>query len=148
MLETGLVDLLRRAGAGARMDREGIVHNGCWLSNEGQMFRVDFDKACGRQVMVYGQTEATRDLYEAQNVVGATILRDVADVKLHNLTSDAPSAAWSVMGPTARRALLKKAADKMGVSPPGPTLVSDHRVFDAPIFSIVGAGLGGKGGCG
>lgn len=102
VLETGLVDLLRRAGAGARMDREGIVHDGCWLSNEGQMFRVDFHEACGRQVMVYGQTEVTRDLYEAQDAIGATIMHEVEDVKLHDLTSDTPYVTFSKDGATTR----------------------------------------------
>ncbi|MDP3338781.1 4-hydroxybenzoate 3-monooxygenase [Frigidibacter sp.] len=86
VLETGAADLLREAGAGTRMDREGVLHDGCHLSSNGRMFHVDFKQACGRQVMVYGQTEVTRDLYEAQDAIGATILHDVEDVVLHDLT--------------------------------------------------------------
>lgn len=98
VLETGLVDLLRRAGAGARMDREGHVHDGCWWSNEGQMFRVDFHETCGKQVMVYGQTEVTRDLYEVQDAIGATIVHEAEGVALHDLTTDAPYVTYTKDG--------------------------------------------------
>jgi p-hydroxybenzoate 3-monooxygenase len=90
VLETGTVDLIRAAGAGARMDREGQLHDGCHLSSNGRMFHVDFKSACGKQVMVYGQTEVTKDLYDAQDAIGATILHDAEDVALHGLTTDAP----------------------------------------------------------
>lgn len=86
VLETGTTDLLREAGAGARMDAEGQLHDGCHLSSNGRMFRVNFKAACNRQVMVYGQTEVTRDLYAAQDAIGATILHEVEDVALHDLT--------------------------------------------------------------
>ena len=94
VLETGLVDMLRSAGAGERMDREGHVHDGCWWSNEGQMFRLDFHATCGKQVMVYGQTEVTRDLYDAQDTMGATIVHGVEGVGLHDLITDAPYVSY------------------------------------------------------
>ena len=94
VLESGTVDLLRRAGAGARMDREGLVHDGCFLASNGAMFRVDFDAACGKHVMVYGQTEVTRDLYEAQDAIGATIIHNAEDVALHDLQSPTPRVSW------------------------------------------------------
>jgi p-hydroxybenzoate 3-monooxygenase len=98
VLETGLVELLRAAGAGARMEREGVLHDGCLLSSNGEMFRVDFKQSCGRQVMVYGQTEVTRDLYEAQDAIGATILHGVEDVVLHDLTTGAPYVTFTHEG--------------------------------------------------
>lgn len=98
VLETGLVNLLREAGAGDRMDREGILHDGCHLSSHGEMFRIDFKESCGRQVMVYGQTELTRDLYEAQDAIGATILHEVENVVLHDLTSGAPYVSFTHEG--------------------------------------------------
>jgi p-hydroxybenzoate 3-monooxygenase len=90
VLEDGLVALLRKAGVGDRMDREGHLHDGCQWASDGRMFRVDFRESIGRQVMVYGQTEVTRDLYAAQDAIGATILHEVEDVVLHDLTTDAP----------------------------------------------------------
>lgn len=101
VLETGCTDLLREAGAGARMDAEGQLHDGCHLSSNGRMFRVDFKATCGRQVMVYGQTEVTRDLYAAQDAIGATILTEAEDVALHDL-SGAPFVTFSLNGEARR----------------------------------------------
>ena len=98
VLEWGTVELLREAGAGARMEREGIPHDGCFLAHDGGMFRVDFHEACGKRVMVYGQTEATRDLYEAQDAIGATIIHDAENVALHDVQSDTPSVTWTQEG--------------------------------------------------
>ncbi|WP_209425973.1 4-hydroxybenzoate 3-monooxygenase [Pararhodobacter sp. SW119] len=90
VLEQGTVELLRRAGVGARLDREGIVHEGTMLSTAGGMFRVDFKARIGEVVTVYGQTEVTRDLYAAQDAASATILDEVSEVALHDLTTEAP----------------------------------------------------------
>ncbi|WP_194927525.1 4-hydroxybenzoate 3-monooxygenase [Catenulispora pinisilvae] len=63
ILEQVTVDALRGAGAGERMDREGIVHHGIELRFGGRSHRVDFaDLASGRGVMVYAQTEMVKDL--------------------------------------------------------------------------------------
>ncbi|WP_309663770.1 4-hydroxybenzoate 3-monooxygenase [Tabrizicola sp.] len=94
VLEEGLAGLLREAGAGARMDRDGIVHHGCYLASNGKKFRVDFRAASGKSVMVYGQTELTKDLYAAQDAIGATVLHGAEDVALHDLTTDAPCVTW------------------------------------------------------
>jgi p-hydroxybenzoate 3-monooxygenase len=98
VLEWGTVELLRQAGAGARMDREGQVHSGCFLASDGDMFRVDFQKASGKQVMVYGQTEVTKDLYDAQDSIGATIIYNAEDVTLHDLQSSKPRVSWKQNG--------------------------------------------------
>jgi p-hydroxybenzoate 3-monooxygenase len=98
VLEWTTVDLLREAGVGARMDGEGIVHDGCHLSHNGAMFRVDFHDLCGKQVMVYGQTEVTKDLYDAQAAIGATVIHDAEDVALHDLGTDSPYVTWQVNG--------------------------------------------------
>ncbi len=98
VLEWTTVQLLRAAGVGDRMDREGMVHDGCYLSSNNNMFRVDFHEACGKQVMVYGQTEVTRDLYDAQEALGATVIHDAEDVALHDLESDAPWVSYTIGG--------------------------------------------------
>jgi p-hydroxybenzoate 3-monooxygenase len=94
VLEWGTVELLRQAGAGERMDREGQIHGGCLLANDGEMFRVDFQKSSGKQVMVYGQTEVTKDLYDAQDAIGAAIIHNAEDVTLHDLRSIKPRVSW------------------------------------------------------
>jgi p-hydroxybenzoate 3-monooxygenase len=90
VLEWGTVELLEAAGVGDRMHKEGQPHHGCYLTSDDRMIRIDFLEGCGKQVMVYGQTEVTRDLYEAQEALGATILHEVDDVALHDLQSEAP----------------------------------------------------------
>ena len=90
VLEEGCVDMLRKAGVADRMDKEGHPHDGCYLSTEQGKFRVSFKEACGKRVMVYGQTEVTRDLYAAQDALGATILHNVEDVVIHDANSDSP----------------------------------------------------------
>lgn len=90
VLEEGCVAMLRKAGVGDRMEKEGHPHDGCFLSTEQGMFRVSFKESCGKQVMVYGQTEVTRDLYAAQDAIGATILHGVENVVIHDAESDAP----------------------------------------------------------
>ncbi|MFD9901045.1 4-hydroxybenzoate 3-monooxygenase [Mesorhizobium sp. NPDC059025] len=97
-LEWGTVELLREAGVGARMDREGITHDGCFFASGGRKFRVDFHAVTGRKMMVWGQTELTRDLYDAQDAIGATIFHEVADVALHGLTTERPHVTFSVDG--------------------------------------------------
>ncbi len=98
VLEWGTVQMLRAAGAGDRMDREGLVHDDVSLATNGELFSVNFHQLTGRKLMVYGQTEVTKDLYDAQDAMGANILHDVADVALHDVTSDHPSVSFTQDG--------------------------------------------------
>ena len=90
VLETGLVDLMREAGVAERMQREGMTHDGTLIANGNDRFRVDFKALTGTTVMVYGQTEVTRDLYEARDAAGGVTLHDCSGVKPHDLDTDAP----------------------------------------------------------
>jgi p-hydroxybenzoate 3-monooxygenase len=98
VLEWGTVEILRGAGVGARMDREGFVHEGISLAAQNRQFRVDFKKACDKQVMVYGQTEVTKDLYAAQERMGTTIFETAVDVELHDLQTSSPSITFKQNG--------------------------------------------------
>ena len=67
VLEQVTVDLLDEAGVGARMHREGLVHRGIELLIGGERRRVDLERwSGGKSVLVYGQTELTRDLMDAR----------------------------------------------------------------------------------
>jgi p-hydroxybenzoate 3-monooxygenase len=98
VLERGTVDLLHRAGVGERMAREGLVHDGCYLTTGARMLRVDFAEACGHRVMVYGQTEVTRDLFAAQDALGAQHVYFAENVALHDLDGTAPHVTWEQAG--------------------------------------------------
>lgn len=89
ILERGTVGLMREAGVGARMDRECFVHDGTVISYGDDQFRIDFTEHTGSHVVVYGQTEMTRDLYEAREAVGAPIVYEAEGVTIHGADSDA-----------------------------------------------------------
>ncbi len=90
VLESGTCDLLRRAGVGARMDAEGYVHTGTLLAAAGRQFRVEFGNLTGKTVRVYGQTEVTKDLYDARDSLDGVIIDEVEGTQIHDPDSDAP----------------------------------------------------------
>src|SRR5947207_474476 len=91
VLEHGVARLMRQAQCGERMDREGEIHHGFHIAHDGVLDHVDLHKySGGNSVIVYGQTEVTRDLYEARDRLGGKVVHDAADVTLHDLASDAP----------------------------------------------------------
>jgi p-hydroxybenzoate 3-monooxygenase len=98
VLETGLCDLLRKAGVGERMDREGYVHKGTLLAAAGRQFRIDFDGLIGKSVMVYGQTEVTKDLYAARAHLDGVVIHDVDGTQLHGADADAPYVTYILDG--------------------------------------------------
>jgi len=66
VIEQGMADLLREAGAGERMDREGLIHAGINIAFDERLERIDFPRHTnGKVVMIYGQTEITHDLMKA-----------------------------------------------------------------------------------
>lgn len=103
VLEQGTCDLMRAAKAGARMDRHGTVHAGFLTAFGGRTARIDLEGLTGgKTVLVYGQTELTRDLYEARDQLNGTILHEVDDVELNNLTGETPFVTFSHNGETHR----------------------------------------------
>ena len=103
VLEQGMTDLLREAGVSERMDAEGMIHDGFELAFAGRCERIDLKSlADGRTVMVYGQTEVTRDLMAARAASGAMTVYDAADVKAHDLKSDSPYLTFVKDGETVR----------------------------------------------
>ena len=90
VIEHGSADVLRQAGLGARMDREGFAHEGVFLSSAGHGFRVDFQALTGKGVVVYGQTEVQKDLFDARDAAGAIVIEEAEDVEIHDVTSSTP----------------------------------------------------------
>jgi p-hydroxybenzoate 3-monooxygenase len=91
VLEHGFAKLMREAQCGERMDREGEIHDGFYISDNGNMRRVDLHKhSGGSSVVVYGQTELTRDLYEARDRMNGVVIHNAEDVQPHDLKSDKP----------------------------------------------------------
>ncbi len=91
VLEQGFGHLMREAQCGERMDGEGEVHHGIFIAHDGVRDRIDlFKYSGGGSVLVYGQTELTRDLYEARDRLGGKVIHDARDVTPHDLTTSAP----------------------------------------------------------
>jgi p-hydroxybenzoate 3-monooxygenase len=91
VLENGFTELLRKAQCGQRMDKEGEIHDGFFIAHSGKLDRVDLHKySNGSSVMVYGQTELTRDLYEARDRMNGIVIHNAEDVQPHDLKSAHP----------------------------------------------------------
>ena len=98
VLEWGSVEMLRAAGAGSRMDAEGLVHEGIFLSSQNKGVRIDFRALTGKQVMVYGQTELTADLYSARDATHGIINDEAQGVTPHDLDTETPHVTFSKDG--------------------------------------------------
>ena len=100
LLEEGTVALLDEVGAGARAHREGLVHHGVELAFGGARHRIDMHAATGKTVMIYGQTEVTRDLMTARADSGLTTVYEAADVTPHDFDGDHPRVSYVKDGVT------------------------------------------------
>ena len=99
VLEMGTVALLDEAGVGARMHREGLIHEGIGIAFEGARHRIDFaDLTGGKSVMVYGQTEVTRDLMQALEADGVAPHYEAEVIAIEGFESNAPVVRYSEHG--------------------------------------------------
>ncbi|SDD40265.1 4-hydroxybenzoate 3-monooxygenase [Ruegeria marina] len=98
VLEVGFVNLMREAGVAERMDRESYIHDGTVISYGDMQFGVNFQKLTGNHVVVYGQTEVTRDLYDARAASGAKIVFNTEHVEIHGADSTAPYVTYQLDG--------------------------------------------------
>jgi len=91
VIEQGTATLLREHGLGARMDRDGIEHDGIYLQFDGERHHLDFRELTGGgTVMVWAQTEIVKDLIEARLASGGAIEFDIADTEVDDIETDRP----------------------------------------------------------
>ncbi|HWK13573.1 MAG TPA: 4-hydroxybenzoate 3-monooxygenase [Rhizobiaceae bacterium] len=90
VLEEGMVGMLEEAGAGTRMRAEGLPHDGFDIAFDGRHHRIDLHELTGKRVVVYGQTEVTRDLMDKREAAGAVTHYEAADVKPHDFDGAKP----------------------------------------------------------
>ena len=99
VLEQGTQNLLREAKVSQRMDSEGLVHDGFALSFLGREERIDLKELTqGKTVMVYGQTEVTKDLMQARAASGGMTIYEADEVTPHGFYGDAPSITYKKDG--------------------------------------------------
>jgi p-hydroxybenzoate 3-monooxygenase len=103
VLEQGFAELMREARVGDRMDREGQIHDGVFIAHNAVQHRVDLKGLTGgKSVLVYGQTEVTRDLYEARDRLGGVVIHNAEKVKPHDLETPHPYLTYELEGKTMR----------------------------------------------
>ena len=91
VLEQVAVDLLDEAGVGRRMHAEGLPHDGFELLIDGTRHRIDLAGLTGgKRVMVYGQTELTKDLMQARAAAGLKTVYEAKDVSVHDFDTQHP----------------------------------------------------------
>ncbi|WP_342128648.1 4-hydroxybenzoate 3-monooxygenase [Hydrogenophaga sp. OTU3427] len=99
ILEQVCIDLMDEAGVGQRMHKEGLVHGGFDLLVDGQRHRIDMNKLTGgKNVMVYGQTELTRDLMEARASAGLPTVYEASNVQVHDFDTQHPRVTYEKNG--------------------------------------------------
>jgi p-hydroxybenzoate 3-monooxygenase len=89
-LQQSTVDLLREAGLGARLDREGLIHKSFELRFDDRSYRMPFTELTGHTVCIYGQQEVVKDLIKARTVAGGQLYFAVDDVAVFDIESDSP----------------------------------------------------------
>lgn len=94
LLEWTTVELLKEAGVGARMMREGLVHDGFELAFAGRHHRIDLKGHAGKSVLVYGQTEIQKDLADARERDPGAVVWQAADVALHDFSGPRPRVSY------------------------------------------------------
>jgi len=99
ILEQVCIDLMDEAGVGERMHKEGLVHGGFEMLYGGKRHRVDLNKLTGgKNVMVYGQTELTRDLMDARAAAGLPTVYEACNVAVHDFDSKKPRVTYEKDG--------------------------------------------------
>jgi p-hydroxybenzoate 3-monooxygenase len=100
VIEQVTMDLLDQAGVGSRMHTDGLVHEGVQICVDGVRHRISFKEMTGKAVMVYGQTEITKDLMDGRAAVGAPTVYAAYDVSLHDFLGDKPRLTYRADGKT------------------------------------------------
>ena len=101
VLEQVTLDVLAQAGVDKRLPKDGLPHSGFDLLFKGERHRIDLEGLTGgKKVMVYGQTEVTRDLMEAREAAGLTTHYEAQSVQIHDFDSDHPSVTFIKDGVT------------------------------------------------
>ena len=104
VLEQTTMDLLDACGVGGRMHQEGLVHEGFEMLFKGQRHRIDLHRLTGgKSVMVYGQTEVTRDLMDARQASGLPTVYSATNVSVHDFDGNHPVVRFETDGPQGKQ---------------------------------------------
>ena len=92
VLEQCAVDMLRDAGVGARLDKEGLRHEGIEIGLNHRRHRIPMTELThGKAVTVYGQQEVVKDLIGRRIADGGKIRFECGEVTLYGIDGGRPS---------------------------------------------------------
>jgi p-hydroxybenzoate 3-monooxygenase len=94
VIEQVTMDLLDEAGVGARMHADGLIHEGVQICVDGTRHRLSFKELTGKTVMVYGQTEITKDLMDGRAAADLPSIYSAQDVSLRDISGDRPRVSY------------------------------------------------------
>ena len=90
VLESGTIEMLKKARVSDRLEKEGFNHDGIQLSFKNHGFRINLKELTNKHVTVYGQTEVTKDLYNIIKKENGNIINNAEDVLPQAVDTDAP----------------------------------------------------------
>ena len=90
VLEQHVVEMMIATGVGARLQREGLRHEGVWLAFNGARHRIDFAELTGKAITIYGQNQVVKDLIDARLQTGRPLHFEVENVSVHDCASTSP----------------------------------------------------------
>jgi len=98
VLEQVTVDLLEQAGVSARLHAQGLPHDGFEMAFGATRLRIDITRLTGKHVMVYGQTELTRDLMAQRQAAGLPTVYEAAEAQPSGFDGERPVLTWRQNG--------------------------------------------------
>ncbi|MBV8430193.1 MAG: FAD-dependent monooxygenase, partial [Solirubrobacterales bacterium] len=90
LLEQNTVDLMHELGAGERLGREALEHNGINLRCQGRTIYIPITELTGLHVTIYGQHEVLEDLIACALDRGVEVRFEVSEVSLRDLEVERP----------------------------------------------------------
>lgn len=96
VLETGTIDLMRQAGVDQRMKEQSLMHDGLVISYGNEELRIDLKELTGSHVVVYGQSELTRDLYDAHEATKGSLVTNVRNVQIAGIDGQVPRVSYQL----------------------------------------------------
>ena len=94
VLEHPVARLLIDSGVGARLQAEGMRHDGINLRWNGRDHRIDLLGLTGKSITVYSQHRIVQDLIAARLAAGGQILFEAANVRVHDFHTDKPQISF------------------------------------------------------
>jgi p-hydroxybenzoate 3-monooxygenase len=98
VLEHWATALYDELGVGARMRKEGLVHEGIEIGINGERRRIDFKSLVNKAIVVYGQHEVVKDLIQARLSQGGRIEFEVSGTSVHDLDTGQPKIRFKKNG--------------------------------------------------